>query len=91
METGGGEERSREERRAKSNVGEKICGLTVRENMENKIRDESNGGLESMRRRGGRREGSEDIMQRGDGAMRGEVGKERRGENEGEEEGEGGH
>ncbi len=64
METEGGEERSREEWRAKSNVGEKICGLSVREKAENKIRDESNEGLESLRR-GGRREGSEDITQRG--------------------------
>lgn len=43
METGGGEKRSGEERRATGNVGEKIFGLTVREKTENKIRNESHG------------------------------------------------
>lgn len=37
--------------------------------MENETRDESNGGPESVRRRGGRREVWEDIMQRGPGEM----------------------
>lgn len=43
METGGGEKRSGEERRATGNVGEKIFELTVREKTENKIRNESHG------------------------------------------------
>lgn len=74
----GGEEKERrgEERRARGNVGRKICGRSAGGKMENKIRDQSNAGVESMRwrrRRGGRREGWEDIMLQVD-----EQGEERR-------------
>ena len=42
-------------RRARGNVGRKICGRAARGKMENKIRDQSNAGVESMRRRRRRR------------------------------------
>ena len=82
-------------RRARGNVGRKICGRAARGKMENKIRDQSNAGVESMRmrrrrrrrrRRGGRREGGEDIMLQVD-----QQGEERRKCRRGEEKGEGGH
>ena len=81
-------------RRARGNVGRKICGRAARGKMENKIRDQSNAGVESMRRRrrrrrrrrGGRREGWEDIMLQVD-----QQGEERRKCRRGEEKGEGGH